>query len=371
MTVLQLISSEGCYGAENMLLTLSGALGRVGHRPIVALFEDGRRAHLEIAEQANRRGLPVEVVHCKGRWDADVPGRIRELMKHYQADVLHTHGYKADVYGYVASWQLASGLVSTCHNWPDRRPIMRAYAALDRIVLRVFDRVAAVSDNVANILGRWHVNAITLPNGIELERFENSEPVLRAEMPAGCDRLVGFVGRLVPGKGGALLLEASRQVLADRPNTAFVFVGDGPCREEWERKATALGIGNRVFFTGARSDIPGVYASLDVMVLPSLEEALPMCVLEAMAAGCPVIATRVGSVPEVVIPDHTGVLIEPGDVSALGSAIADLLANQEKASGLARQGREHVVQRFSAHAMATAYLELYTQALALRATSNN
>jgi glycosyltransferase involved in cell wall biosynthesis len=239
---------------------------------------------------------------------------------------------------------------------------MQAYAALDRLVLRKFDSVAAASEPVAGVLKRWRVAAAPMPNGVEVERFRRAAPILRNQLLQGSDRLVGFVGRLVDGKGGALLLESARAVLAAHPRTAFVFVGEGPCRQEWEALAARLDIARNVLFTGTRNDMPEVYASLDMLVLPSLDEALPMCLLEAMAAGRPVIATPVGSVPRVVLPGVTGLLVRPGDARGLGAAIVALLDDPERGRRLGEQARDHVVQHFSAEAMAAAYLGLYEQA---------
>src|SRR5436305_6871352 len=103
MTVLHLISSEGCYGAESMMLTLSSALARQGHDPIVGLFQHDAPGHLATAQQARLRGLRVESVSCRGRWDSGVRNRIRQITRRCGVRVLHAHGYKADVYAYAAS----------------------------------------------------------------------------------------------------------------------------------------------------------------------------------------------------------------------------------------------------------------------------
>lgn len=348
-----------------MLVGLAAAAAAFGCRPIVGVFRDSRGAHLEVADHARSRGLDTEIVPCNGRLDCKAIGRIREIVKRRRVDVLHTHGYKADICGYAASWPRRAALVSTCHNWPDRRPAMRAYAVMDRLVLRRFDGVAAAAGPVAAVLKRAGIpGAVALANGVELERFQQAAPTLRDRIPEGCDQLVGFIGRLVPAKGGEFLIRAAQKVLAGRPRAAFVFVGEGPSGKEWQALAERLGISRHVLFTGARNDMPGVYASLDVLVLPSLIEATPMCLLEAMAAGRPVIATRVGSVPEVVLPDITGLLLEPGDAGGLAEAILRLLNDLDLARRMGEQGRAHVEQRFSAQAMARAYIDLYRRALA-------
>jgi glycosyltransferase involved in cell wall biosynthesis len=160
-----------------------------------------------------------------------------------------------------------------------------------------------------------------------------------------------------------LLLKAAQYVLAVRPDTTFVFVGGGPSRKEWEALAARLGIAGNVVFTGPRGDIPGVYASLDLLVLPSLDEALPMCLLEGMAAGTPVIATRVGAVPDLVIPNVTGTLLEPGQADGLAGAILELLRDPVQARRLGENGRAHVMRNYSVEATAKNYLDVYESAL--------
>jgi glycosyltransferase involved in cell wall biosynthesis len=139
----------------------------------------------------------------------------------------------------------------------------------------------------------------------------------------------------------------------------FVLVGEGQSRTEWEALANRLGISQQVVFTGARTDLPGVYASLDMLVLPSLVESLPMCLLEAMAAGKPVISTSVGGIPKLVTTEETGLLVEPNDVSGLVAAIVRLLENRELAERLGQNGRLHCARHFSAESMARSYIRQY------------
>jgi len=246
---------------------------------------------------------------------------------------------------------------------------MRAYAVLDRMVLRRFDKVIVVSDVVAEILRRSGVapeKISTIFNGVDIELFRGVAPTLRNEIAPDADAIVGFVGRLVPEKGGALLLRSAQQVLALHQKTHFVLVGEGPSRKEWEALAAELGISQQVSFAGVRDDMPGVYASFDALVLPSLIEAQPMCLLEAMAAGKPVVATRVGAVPKLVASGKTGLLVECGDVAGLASGIIRILRDPELARRLGENGQAHVSQNYSAEAMAKSYVVQYQRLLAGR-----
>jgi glycosyltransferase involved in cell wall biosynthesis len=367
VTILQLISSEGYYGAESMLLALARTLPALGCGSIVGAFRDARAGHGELERRAARLGLQVETVPCAGRWDRETVGHIRKLVEAHGVDVLHTHGYKADVYGYAAAWPNRVALVATCHNWPSRLPSMRAYAAIDRLVLRHFDRVATASGAVAEILRRWKLPAHklkTIPNGVDMEPLREPAQSLREEPGAiSGERLVGCVGRLVPDKGGAVLLSAAQAVLALFPNAKFVFAGEGPARAEWEALAVRLGIASKVVFAGRREDMAALYASLDVVVLPSFQEAMPMCLLEALAAARPVVATTVGAVPKVIVPGVTGLLCEPGDANALSMAILRLLRDPELGRTLGNHGRAHVARNFAAEVVARSYIGLYQEAL--------
>lgn len=359
MKVVHLISSEGFYGAENMLVSLASAQRRQGWQSVVAAFQHNRCEHVAVCAAARSAQLDSALVRCRGRWDTTVPGQIRLLLASSGATVLHTHGYKADVYGWLAARGTSVALVSTCHNWPDPNWLMRAYAKLDRRVLRRFDHVTTPSAAVASLLRSAGVAAervSIIPNGIEVERFRAAAATLCLGSP-----LLGFVGRLVEAKGGRILLEAAREVLQVHPDAHLVLVGEGPAHQAWQHLADTLGIGGRVTFAGARCDMAGVYASLDLLVLPSLDEAMPMCLLEGLSAGCAAVATRVGDVPRVILPESTGLLVEPGDSTGLAAAILRLLDDQPLARRLAAAGRELVEKQFSAGAMAAEYSRIYTR----------
>ena len=365
MTILQLISTEGFYGAESMLLALARTLAEAGHRSIVGVFRDTRGDNRDLELRAARMGLEVAVMPCEGRWDWKTVTHLRSFMKAHGVDVLHTHGYKADVYGYAAAWPRRLALVATCHNWPSRLKSMRMYAAIDRLVLRRFDGVATASEMVARVLDRWGMPADKLrmiANGVDMEPFRDL-PLEHREFGSRAERLIGFVGRLVPDKGGALLLSALPAVLAEFSDIKLVFVGEGPARADWEALAAQLGIGGQVIFAGQRDSMPAVYASLDLVVLPSLQECMPMCLLEALAAAKPVIGTRVGAVPKVILPGVTGLLVEPGKVAPLSAAILRVLRDPELARLMGCQGRSHVARNFSSRVVAKSYIEMYQAAL--------
>jgi glycosyltransferase involved in cell wall biosynthesis len=368
MRILQLISSGGVYGAEHMMLTLTQVLVRQGHDCTVAVFENSRQGNVsvEVARHMAALDLPVQAIPCKGRLDFAAVACIRRLLQERRVDVLHAHGYKADIYGYIAARGTKIATVSTCHNWVGGTLALSIFNNLDRLVLQRLDAVVAVSEPIAGALRKCGVAPQKLrhiSNGIDIHRFATAQPALRQEFAPHSGPLVGFVGRLSPEKGTHTLLHAAAVVLRGRPEAIFVLVGNGPERESLEQKAADLGISKSIRFLGQRNDMPDIYASLDILILPSLTEGLPLTILEALAAGRAVIATSVGAVPKVVAHEKTGLLVPPGDVEALAAAIMRLLDDSFLGKRLGRLGHDTVAGHYSAEVMAKEYLTTYDDAI--------
>ncbi len=362
--VLHLISSSGYYGAENMLLTLANALRRQGCRVILGAFENSQQPGGELARQARRAGLEVESVPCGGRIDLGAVSLIRDLVRKFDISVLHTHGYKADLYGYAAARGVAVALISTCHNWTNDTRALRIYASLDRWVLRRFPLVAAVSPGVAGALRRAGLPAGSvrvIGNGIDIDRFRLAAGELRAELARGGGPVVGMAGRLVPSKGFDDVIAVASEVLARVPGARFAVLGDGPHRAALEALASKAGVAGALVFLGRRGDAERFYASIDIFVLPSYNEGMPMTVLEAMAAGKPVIATRAGSIPDIVRHGETGLLYTPGDRASLAGSLSRLAGEPELARRMGARGQEVVAREHSAAAMAQRYLSAYEE----------
>jgi glycosyltransferase involved in cell wall biosynthesis len=366
VNVLQLISSEGHYGAENMLLQLCGSLRSLGCGSVVGVFENLHHPHLEVAEQVRARGIPVEIIPCRGRLDWDAVREIRKCIEVRRIDLIHTHGYKANLYGYAADRPFDLPLLATCHNWAGRTISLKTYYLLDRIVLKRFDRIVAVSDRIVSLLRRTGIpqeKISRINNGIDIRNFSGSPISLQKHETDHVSARVGVVGRLAHEKGLQFFLKAAREILNEQPKTEFLVVGDGPERAKLESIAHKLGMDKEVTFTGTRSDMPQVYASMDIFVLPSLNEGMPLALLEAMAAGKPVVATRVGAIPSLVIPGQTGLMVEPRDASALRDSILQLINDSKLRQKLGQAGQRTVSDRFSAETMASNYLDLYRDLL--------
>jgi glycosyltransferase involved in cell wall biosynthesis len=340
-------------------------------------------AGTEGAEEGNHlvlRGRPLERLVVLPRLSREIrPGRdlrvlgeLVRLLRHVRPDVVHTHTAKAGALGRVAA-RLAGVpvVVHTYHGHVFRGYFSpkrtRLFLAIERWLARRTDRLLAVSETVRRELLELGVGRPdrmdAVPVGLDLERFLVSRAgrrALRAEIGVGADvPLVGIVARLVAIKAHEVFLRAAARVAARRPETLFVVVGGGERRTELERLAAALGLGPRIRFLGWRADLERIYADLDLAVLCSHNEGSPVSLIEAMAAGTPVVGTRVGGIPDLVEDGVTGCLVPPGEPGPLAEAIVALLEAPERRRALGAAGQRRVRLRHGAEHLLARIDSLY------------
>jgi len=366
MKVLHIISSGGMYGAEAVILNLSRSLNEGPHYSMLGVFSNSSNPNLQLHEAALKEGIESHLIPCNGQIDRTAITSIRELAVRTGADIIHAHGYKADIYVYLGLRRSRIPLVSTCHTWYDNNLLTSLYGAADRFVLRKYARVVAVSDEVKQRLLKSGVRSTEIHlvrNGIELGPFDNAVPSLRAGLPSDRTPIVGLVGRLAWEKGVDIFLRAAACVLGEFPNARFVVVGEGPDKDKLEQLVDELNIRGNVSMLGRRDDMPSVYASLDVMVSSSRQEGLPIAILEGMASSLPLVATAVGEVPTVVLDGHTGVLVPANNLDSLTAEILKLLRDPAVRTRLGIAARQRVEEGYSAARMTTDYLCVYAEAI--------
>ncbi|NOZ26037.1 MAG: glycosyltransferase, partial [Nitrospirae bacterium] len=302
LKVLHLISSKGLYGAERVVVELcKGLLKRGDCQPVVGVIMNEYNPHAEVAEEARANNIETFVFPCRSQFDLKLARSIRSFVREKRIDIVHCHGYKSNFYGLFASVKNVPA-VTTNHNWLRSHWRLKVYCFLDSLWIRYFGRIVAVSEGVKNDMLRFGVpeeKIVVIDNGIDLGRFDGrvSTGSLRTEFGLnGDEKVVGTIGSLGHEKGHVYLLKAARDIVRAGDSVRFLIVGDGPLRDELKRMVVELGIEESVTFTGYRKDVPELLSVMDIFVLPSVKEGLPMVLLEAMASKKPVIATRVGAV---------------------------------------------------------------------------
>lgn len=369
LRILHVITRLVVGGAqENTLLSVRG-LQKLGHRvELAAGPETGPEGLLRVPEDIPFHRIPSLVREIRPAADVRALWDLYRLMRRGY-DVVHTHTSKAGVLGRIAArWAGVPLVVHTPHGhvYHGYGGRLRScfFVWVERLLAPWADSLVALTESerqehLRNRVGtpeQWHV----IPSGVEVERYQQPTPLRRADV--GVPEhvfLMGCVARLVPVKGIEDAIEAVARLVDLNPPVHLILVGDGPQRKALVELAQARGVGDRVHFLGLRRDVPAILPLLDLFVLPSRNEGMGRVIVEAQAAGVPVVATRVGGIPDLVGEERTGRLVPPATPAALAAAVRSLHGDRETFLRMkdATQGR--VVGHFSAEAMVAALDRLY------------
>jgi len=347
---------------------------------------------LVIGRESSAEGSMLDYALSRGVWphriseivtsfnlaprDAKALARLWSMMRRYRPHIVHTHTAKAGLLGRLAArlagvpivvhtfhGHVLHGYYGPVQNWALRR--------MERSLAWLSDRLVTVSEQVKRDLIGYRVagakKITVIPLGLDLEPFlgaRSRRGEFRRELGLGeRAKLIGIVGRIFPIKNHALFIDAAARIAAVEPAARFVVVGDGALRPTVEEQTRRLGIVERVIFTGWRADLPCIYADLDMLVVSSNNEGTPLSAIEAMATSCPVVATRVGGVPDIITDEVTGRLVVPGDAEGIARAALDLLADPEKASRIGRNAMIAARQRFDVKRLIKDMDRLYRELL--------
>lgn len=369
--------------ALRLLVMLTTLATGGGERNVVDLLPRlaARGCEVDLCTLTTRRDGPIAAdVAAAGIRRVDLGGtrlldvrawaRLRTLVRSGGYDLVHTHDQYSNILGALLVRPSRVPVVMSRHVLEEPRPRWRE-AVRAEAVLRAArfgaTRVVAVSDavrvRVAADARLDPARVVTVHNGIDPRRFhgDRAEARRRLGWPAGAPA-VTMLAVLRPGKGHEVLLDAVPAVTTAVPGTVVRLVGGGPLHDDLARRAAALG--PAVELTGERSDVPDVLAASDVVVLPSWSEALPTVLLEAGAAGRPVVATPVGGAPEIVVDGETGVLVPTGDPAALAGAVVGLLRDPARAAAMGERARARVHARFTLDHQADGLIAVYRDVLA-------
>ena len=298
--------------------------------------------------------------------------RLAARIRRGRFDVVHTHTSKAGILGRLAAWLAGTRVViHTAHGWSFSREdsvrTREVWIRLERLCARLCRSIVVVGEadreqGLALGVGRPGQYEL-IRSGIEIDTYRAGPDRAEARRRIGVPHdafVVGSVGRLSRQKAPLDLVDAFARVAAGHPDAHLVLVGDGPDREDVERAVARAGLGGRVHLLGLRTDVPDILPAFDVFALTSRWEGLPRVFPQAMAAGLPIVATRVGAAADAITPGENGWLTDPGDTEALGSRLAALADDPARARAMGASGRSRV-EEFSARRMVNRLDALYTR----------
>jgi glycosyltransferase involved in cell wall biosynthesis len=328
-------------------------------------FAEGGRAR-PLLEEARRQGFDTIELRENAPHFLRAAKEVADHLRRTGADLLLCSGYKPDIIGWLAARRAGVPAVAIAHGWTAATLKVWLNEALDRRVLRRMSRTVCVSEAMAVKVRRAGVlpeRVAVICNAIDPKPFDRPDPTDRekllglfAEPPA---YVVGAVGRLSPEKGFDQFIEAAACVARQKQGVGFVLFGEGPLRKALTRQIAERGLGRRFVLGGFRPDVNRFLPYFDVAVLSSHTEGLPVVVLEALAAGVPVVATAVGGTPEVIEEGVQGYLVPPGDPTSLADRILRLLDSDSIRRTMGERGRQRVREKFSFAEMATRYQQLF------------
>jgi glycosyltransferase involved in cell wall biosynthesis len=368
--ILYLIWSLDLGGAEQVIIDLVRHIDRTQFQPAVCcLNEKGR-----LASSLEKEGIPVVALQHHARslffsFDPSIVLALCRLVRKWKIDLIHTHLFSANLWGRIAAKCTGIPVVSSEHGvdaW--RNPL---HLTLDLVLTLVSKRVIFVSQALREFHARLNPflkrRSCVIYNGIEFKKFEIDASPAEIRKTIGLDKshtVLGIVGRVAREKAHVDFIHVVQRLTQEHAGVVGLIVGEGELLNELKKLVNKKGIQDHIVFLGYRNDLPRIYQAMDVFVMTSLSEGFPLAVLEAMAAGVPIVATNVGGIPECVKDGEDGRLVSPGDRSAMTQAISNILTDPVLALSLAANARKRVKEHFSLEAMVRNYESLYRYILA-------
>lgn len=367
-TVAHVVQNLDVGGLERVVISLMRGIDSGRYRSILYTLGSGGVLSTGLA----REGFCVRPFTKAPGLDYALLARMARALRADHVDIVHCHNYSPLVYGAVSGRAArVAGVVYTAHG--AKTSGRRATRTFQR--LHLVDEVVFVSDDarrVALAAGAVRDRRVhTIVNGVDARAYlrgSDARRRVRAEFSVPDDApVVGIIARLTAAKDHVNLFDAFLRVLEAHTDARLLVVGDGELRAELEQAVQQRSLSGAVVFAGRRDDVADVLSAFDVFVLSSATEGLAVTLLEAMAAGLPVVATRVGGNPEVVVDGDTGSIVPPRDPAALGAAIGEMLSDRACAKRMGERGAERARGRFGIDAMVNGYVALYDALAARRA----
>ncbi len=349
MNILHIISGDLWAGAEVQAHTLIHAFAKLNSFNMhIITFNEGI-----LTVKLRGEGIPVTVLDEKKQSMISLTSGCFQVMRIFQPDIVHTHGFKENFIGGIAARLSGNRAVIRTHHGKGMIGAALRYNMIECFNARVLtDELIAVSYELKDFLKGFGlpVGKITvIHNGIEMCNSVNVMKVNALRLELGIPdnaKIIGTVGRLVPIKDHKTLLSGAKLILESEPHTRFMIVGDGPLMGELEQQAHELGISPHVCFTGFREDVCDLLDIFDVFCLTSIHEGTPMALLEAMSLGKPIVATRVGGVSEIIDDNGSGLLIDSGNARSFADACIKILRDRNLSASLSEQAVSAVKGRF-------------------------
>ncbi|MGH7676975.1 MAG: glycosyltransferase [Gemmatimonadaceae bacterium] len=362
-TVVHVIAPSPAGGAESVVVALASAARDTTQVVVLNQVADRDAPPHPMTAQLQRHGVTVEEIRCGRRRYGAEARALEEHLRRVSAALVHTHGYHGTVVAYFAAKDLGIPLVSTVHGYLTRSLKERVYNVIDRLLLRRFQAVIAVSHGIREQLlqsGLPPQRVHLVQNGMAAHVADDRDRAREALGLDAADRVVGWIGRLSPEKGPDLFLRA---YASSGASGHAVIVGDGPEQPRLRDLAQTLGLDSqRVVFAGFRPNAAELLTAFDVLALTSRMEGTPMVILEAVARGVPIVSFAIGGIPDLLNNDSAW-LAPPENVDAIAESLRAALGQPDEARRRATNARERLADRLSIESWVERISKVYDAAV--------
>ena len=374
--ILHFIASDGLYGAERVILNLSKQMkSGYSQSPVIGCIVSNKHEENALYERAISLGLEaVKIVISNKGVFFDIPKAARQIAE-LNIDIIHSHGYKPSVYGFFISKIKSIQIMATCHLWFESKNMpfrTKFLITLELFFYRWFARLVGVSEPIKQILienGLDEKSISVVANGVEVETLvgkENIRDRIRGELGVNEDTFVIVnSGRLTKQKAQWVLIEAAEELKKSHENFVFIIVGEGELKGELAEKIKASQLGKHVKMLGFYAEMEHLLAAADCFVLPSIDEGMPMSLLEAVSSELPVICTHVGDIDKLITDNNSGLVVPLNAPKELSEKALELIENKALSVSLAKCAKEKMIKLYSSEAMANSYSDIYTAILSV------
>ncbi|MBL7048840.1 MAG: glycosyltransferase [Nitrospira sp.] len=362
--VLQLGSPGELYGAERWILALVKYLDINTIETWVASIRDEPELEASICHEAEKYGLHMKIFDAYGKFNFSAISQLKRFIVDQDIDIIHTHHYKTDIIGLLSTRGTKCKAVSTPHGWSKAMDFkLCCYELMDRCIFPFFDAVVPLSEDIYRPLtyipGLKNKLELII-NGVDVSEIDEASVSIEKleELENENYYIIGYIGQIIYRKGLDILLKAVAKI--NTIDWRLILIGEGEQRDELELLASSLNISDRVMFLGFRADRLSLLKKFDCFVLPSKLEGIPRCLMEALTAGIPVLASDIPGCRDLIEDKETGILFRQDRPDELSEKVAMLAHDTKLQEKLKRNGRNLIIEKFSAERMAVNYTKLYS-----------
>lgn len=353
INVLQVIAPISFGGAENVLLSINRLMDKSRFSPIFSVFLNPRRGENELHERLKALKCDVSIIPMNRKNQINNIFALIKIIRKKNIHVVHTHSYRSDIIGLIASIIVKKPIVTTVHGWTSENRKVMVYEYLQKKIMRYFDIVIPVSQQINDVLIQERVKRSRLRkigNIIDFQGLsvDNDLSDLKRQYNIhGKTPVIGVIGRLRREKGHIILLRAIALLKKDYPNIKVLVIGEGDQEPDLRRFVNAEGMENIVCFCGFQKNVCRFYPLFDLFVLPSFTEGTPLVLLEAMYFKKPIIASRTGGIIDLIEHGFNGELVPPNEPAPLAESISRLLGDKSYAGKMGESGHKYLLKNFS------------------------